>query len=261
MEISPNKGAIRLHILVAFKILAKCFSEELADELLKNYVCIENPLIGFVAFLKKSIVSFGVNHSRLFSQVKSLLVICGNPDPSHITFEKFSCFFSFLNCRGNMKKDWEVIQNNREQRDQNSVELSELLVICAEKRKPFLALLNLGHLSDTVIALNKMPLLMYHLYDDMVHRFHLIVTTVMPKLDAEIQKKVEDRLDAFKIALVMGHLARALWHYRWFLMRVDQLAMEAKGFIPLAGVPTDEQIGQMKEYYNRAESVAFAFVE
>ena len=260
MDMEPNFSCLKIHVVVAFKILAKCFSPGLANAFLQGKASAENPLLDYIDFLRESALFFGTKHRQVYAQAKDLLVICGCPDTNCITFEKFASFFSFIDPAADMKQKWNAVMDTKEDKDLKHMPLIDLIACCAEKRAPLLKLLSFTNLSETVSTIREMRPSLFEIYDSLVARFCRTIPYVLSTLDSSITKPLWRLNNQLKEAILKPDLAKSLWFYKLFLLKADQIAAHAKGAIPLPARPTDKQIQNITEYYNQCESVSLAFV-
>ena len=260
MDMEPNFSSIKIHVVVAFKILAKCFSPGLANAFLQGKASAENPLLDYIDFLRESALFFGTKHRQVYAQAKDLLVICGCPDTNCITFEKFASFFSFIDPAADMKQKWNAVMDTKEDKDLKYMPLIDLIASCAEKRAPLMKLLSFTNLSETVSSIREMRPSLFTLYDGLVARFCRTIPYVLSTLDSSITKPLWRLNNQLKEAILKPDLAQSLWFYKLFLLKADQIAAHAKGSIPLPPRPSDKQIQSITEYYNQCESVSLAFV-
>lgn len=260
LEMSSNFDSIKIHVVVAFKVLAKCFSPGLANAFLQGKASRENPMLDYIDFLRDAAKFFGVKHRQVYTQAKDLLVICGCPDTNCITFDKFSSFFSFVDPAADMKQKWNAIMDTKEDKDLKYMPLIDLIASCSEKRGPLMKLLSFTNLAETVAELQKMRPSLFTLYDSAVTRFCHAIPHVLSNVDSSISKPLWILQNQLKEAILKGDLAKSLWFYKLFLLKTDQVAVRAKGAIPIPSRPSEKQIESIMEYYNQCESVSMAFV-
>ena len=82
----------------------------------------------------------------------------------------------------------------------------------------------------------------------------------MKDASINIQNESKNDMEEVKNSLINVDIPKILWFYKKFLLKFDEMCLDEKGFIPLASSPNDQMIKALIEYYDRAETVSFAFV-
>lgn len=274
---SSGYDQFTIHITVAAKIFAKCFTDEICDTfLLKKANEIkekeESPLINYFEFLKKSMEFFGDKHKLLYMQSKNLLMICGCSDPLLISYDPFVTFMTFLDYKGKeLRKEWKAIKSlstpvqdenddtNHIDQSPDTVQLRDLMGFLAEKETQFVNLLNMIPMHQAVLTLKSFSSIISNLFIDLMKRF-MKIKKIQEKFPPAINEKIKDDLNELKVSYLCANIPRILWYYRIILMKVDKGLMKEKGFIPFHPQSTIEVIKQLVEYLDRAESVSFALL-
>jgi len=238
-----------------FDIVSKSLSKKLAQSFIRNYGGVDK--ISFIQFLKDVIVFFGEKHKLLFNQLKNLLVLCGSPETSSISFLSFSNVCDFLDYKESKKEAWKIM--NPGDTDAKVINFYKLMVFFSEKRCPLMALLDIPQLDHAVKTINSLPSNLCDLYHDFRQRF-AIIRGMLEKLSPKLRKDVKPLINDVKTALLRGEIPQILWAYRLVIMKIETGVLDEQGFIPIASRPSIEQLNMLTEYFNSSESIAFAFL-
>lgn len=250
-----------IHIICAYKVMAKCFTVSLAEVMLIPHVDLNNPMIDFTDFLRDSAEFFGDKHKLLYAQTKNLLWICGCVDSHVIDFDTFQNFFSFLDLRADIRKEWKRMMNRQEDKTVNMIKMPDLLTLCAEKRKPLMELLMLSPLSKSVNSLKSLPTLVIDLFRTFSIRYTRVKPSLIHKLSTKVLEQVSPTLDKLKDSLLAADMPKILWYYKILLIQVDSFILKEKGFIPYNPNSNSEIIRELNEYFDKSEAVSLAMIE
>lgn len=253
--ISPKTNELKIHIRIAFELISKSLNSKIANNFLSNRATTENPYIDYVDFLRESAYLFGEKHELLHNQAKNLMKICGCSDLQNIQNDSFSAFFCFLGITNpkEIKKDWKFVQTD------DSTTIQKVISLCADKKKPLMNLLAFNSLATTVKKMSTLPPLLLTVFDSFIKRYTMTVPGFM-KDSINVQNELKNDMEEVKNSLINVDIPKILWFYKKFLLKFDELCLNEKGFIPLATTPNDQMIKALIEYYDRAETVSFAFV-
>lgn len=254
--ISPNTNELKIHVRIAFELISKSLNSKIANKFLQNRATKENPYIDYIDFLRQSAFLFGDKHELLHMQAKNLMKVCGCTDLQNIQNDSFNAFFCFLGISNQkeLKKDWRFVQN------ENSTTIQKVISLCADKKKPLSNLMSINSLAMTVKKLSQLPALIATIYDNFIKRYTIHVPGVLKDASPALQNEIKDDMEAVKNSLIDVDISKILWFYKKFLLKFDEICLNEKGFIPLAPSPNDQMIKALIEYYDRAETVSFAFV-
>ncbi|OHT04751.1 hypothetical protein TRFO_06185 [Tritrichomonas foetus] len=255
---SDCHGDAKIHICAVHKMYATCFSNEIANAVTRS---ISEDMLNYVTFLKNITIFFGDKHRLISNQARDLLSLCGCMDPRIILYDVFESVCIILGNTTNIKEDWKLVINRTGDRNATNITLSDLLVICAEREKPLMNLLNIIPLGNSVQIMKNMSQNIYELYHEFINRYSRILPHVMSLISSQIRDKVLDLTEELKEAILHVDMPKIIWVYRVLISKIDRLTMKEKGFIPFNIRSSVEVIGQLKEYIDRAESVAFALLE
>ncbi|OHT00237.1 hypothetical protein TRFO_33109 [Tritrichomonas foetus] len=249
-----------IHIVVAAKIFAKCFTAEISDSFLLPLVNKENPMLNYFDFLRRATDFFGEKHKIIFSQTRDLLWICGCLDPQYIGFDTFVAFVTFLDYDCDMRKEWKSIMSISEKHENNTITIGDLMGYLADRKQQFLRLLNLIPMGKSILTLKSYSTIINDLFLDLMNRFIRVKRQAKSKLSQAINDKIHRYLIDLKQSILCADLPRILWFYRTILLKIDKNLMKEKGSIPFNSKANSEVIKQLVEYYDRTESVAFALM-
>lgn len=255
-DMQPDTSQLKIHIRYAFELIAKSFNRKIANQYLIDQINIENPYLDYFDFLRQAADIFGENHKLLHSQASSLMKVCGCVDLGNISQELFNSFFSFLGFINlkELKSDWKFISNGE------STTIQKVVFLCANKKKPLMELLALNNFSATYKKFSELSLSLGKLFESFITKFTKTLPSILKDASNEIVDKTQENRNEVKFALIDVNFPRILWSYKQLMMAIDQISLNEKGCIPIAEKPTDEMVDNLIEYFNRAESVAFAFL-
>jgi hypothetical protein len=259
MDIDPTEFTVVIDIRIAHALLTKSLSPDFSGEFLAPKVDPENPLLNYFTFLREIGVFFGEKHKMIYFQAKNLLSLCGTSDHQLVSYELFEHFMAFLSNEKHLKEDWRNALKNSEVRG-SMIKFPELLTICAERREVLLELVTLPPLSDAAKTLTRFPPHIRELHRGIVSRLARVVLRVFSKWTEMPPRVAEIRFD-LRQALLSADISRGIWFYRMLIIKLDRLIMTRKGSIPFSMTSSPEVIGQLVEYIDRTESVAFALLD
>ncbi|OHT15930.1 hypothetical protein TRFO_13589 [Tritrichomonas foetus] len=254
---TPNTNLLKIHIKHAFELIKKALNPKIADIFLANRASKDSPYIDYVDFLRQSAILFGDKHELLHAQAKNLLRICGCSDIQNIQNDSFNSFFCFLGLNNpkELKHDWKFVQD-----EGNSTSIQKLVSLCADKKVPLMRLLAIRPLASTVKHISQLPPLISTVYYHFINRFTETIPKILLNTSNEIREKTAQSQEDVKDALISVDLQRILWCYKQFLLKLEEMCLSERGFIPIAPQPNDQMIRNLIEYFDRSESVSFAFV-
>ena len=93
-----------------------------------------------------------------------------------------------------------------------------------------------------------------------MHKFSQVCQLTFSKLQPKHQKECEEILEKERQAIVSVDVNGVLWRYRQFLLQVEKVTMEDKGFIPFDSTGKTENYDILIDYLNRCEEVSFALL-
>jgi hypothetical protein len=259
MDIDPTEITVVIDIRIAHALLTKSLSADFSAEFLLPQMDPANPLLDYFTFLRKIGIYFGEKHKMIYFQTKHLLTLCGTPEHQLIAHELFENFMACLSNDKHLKDDWRTALKNSEVPG-SMIKFSDLLTICAERREVLLELVTLPPLGDAAKTLARFPSHIRELHRDMVTRLARLVLRVFSKWPSVPAGITELRLE-LRQALLGADVARAIWFYRLLVIKIDRFILTRKGFIPFNMTSSPEVIGQLVEYIDRADSVAFALLD
>ncbi|OHT16099.1 hypothetical protein TRFO_13415 [Tritrichomonas foetus] len=245
---------------VVHMVVTKSFTEEMANNFIKNVSRNSENKIYFLTFLKEVGKFFGDMHKMLISQGRNLLTLCGAYDYNQVFLKPFTCFCVLLNIKGNSKKEFQFLSEKNKMEKADFIDFSDLITYCANKRAPMIDLLSLFNLSSSVSSLKSYSELLNGLFSDFRERYCNRLQTVIDSLPESVKSKVNKTLNNLRISVLKADIPAILWYYRCFVIKIDHLLMKEKGSIPISSKPDSSSITQLIEYYDRTESVAFAFL-
>lgn len=270
---SSGYDQFSIHIKIAYKLFAKCFTNEIADSFMLSMAekikeKEESPLINYFEFLKNSMEFFGEKHKTLYLQSKNLLMISGCTDPLLISYDPFVTFMTFLDYNGkDLRKEWKAIKSlssslkddDKEKQQQDTVQLRDLMGFLAEKETQFVNLLNIIPMGQSVLILKSFSSVISNLFIDLMKRF-MKIKKLQSKLSEVVNEKIKDDLIELKTSYLCANIPRILWYYKTIMMKVDKYLLKEKGYIPFHPQSSIDVIKQLVEYLDRTESVSFALL-
>ena len=140
------------------------------------------------------------------------------------------------------------------------IPIGNVLTFCATKKDPMIKLLSIFPLAPSLSTLKSYTEISRELFNQFLSRFVGGFCETLWRLPESIFDKVRDDIEHLKIAFMHADLQQVLWFYRVILIRVDRLLMDERGSVPYPDHPTRSTIRQLIEYFDRTESVAFAFI-
>jgi hypothetical protein len=129
-----------------------------------------------------------------------------------------------------------------------------------ELKTPFQTFLNFTQLAFGIAAIRKLPKTMAEMYKHVVTRYCGVLPQAIGKFSPALVAATRRCLSDLKAAILRGDVERTLWLYKELLMEIDRVSAVARGHIPITPFPSEEQVAQVIEYFNKAEDVAFAFI-
>ena len=254
--VEPKTSQLKIHIRIAFELLTKSFNDKIANTFLLKSATKENPYIDYISFLRQCSSLFGDKHLLVQEQARNLLKICRCSDLGNVQIDSFKSFFCFLgiNNSKDLKHYWKSIQED------NSTTAQKIISLCADKKKPLMKLISLKSIESTVKKVSALSALMSTFFEEFVSKFTDTIPAVLQQSSDLVKEKTKENLESFKDSIINVDIQKMLWEYNQFLLKFEDYSLNEKGFIPFSSHPDEEVVSQILEYFQRAESVSFAFV-
>lgn len=266
-DTTPQLESTKIHIQAIYKLYSLCFSVDIANIEINNIIdkygiTPENGMISYTSFLRDISAFFGEKHRLISNQARDLLFLVGCADPRVILYDVFESVMIILDCSPNdVKNDWKNLLDRLEDRNKNSIKLTDLLGICADRGTPLTNLLDLPNLKESVAKIKNLSSSVYVLYHELVTRFSRTLPHVFSLMTEKARESVQPDFEKLKKAILLVDVPKSVWHYKIILSEMDRVLMKQKGFIPFNYKANSEVINQLREYINKAEGVAFALLD
>lgn len=263
-EVAKSGGAneMKIHIKIVNKVIERSFNQDIADGFTNLRSNPEDPMINYLQFLRDVGNYFGQKHRLLSSQTKNLLILCGSTDSKNVYYDPFCNFCLFLNLDINFKHVWTKIKQKSNEKSSNPcISIAELIAYCADKRQPMMDILSMDPLDHTVQKLLSYPDLLQTVFHNFRTRFTSRITNTIVKLPKTIKDRSQCYITKLKESILSADIPRILFDYRMLITKIDRLMLKEKNYIPFPAQPTIAIINNIMEYFDRTESVAFAFIE
>jgi len=250
----------QIHVECAISILSKCFPETMVTPFFSDYSIYSNSMVDFSEFLRISGKAFGEKHKLLSFQTRDLLWLCNCTDVGSISYDSFRRFMTYLKIEGNPKDEWNILVSSNDEGALSYINVSQLLRFCTDRKTPLIDLLSLKPLSPFINQLKQAPRMTVNMYQEFSDRFTRRLPKVIKMLPNSLIQEIQPLYDNIRAALLECDVPRVLWMYRVFLFEIDRKLIDIKGTIPFSKNIRDNTYGQLIEYFNTAESVAFALI-
>lgn len=259
---STENEEIKIHIKAVHKLYSLCFSEDVADEIVRSFISENCEMVNFTSFLRKITSFFGEKHKLISNQAHDLLCMIGCSDTSIILFDVFESFMVLLGCfsSATIKSDWKCILNKTEHRENQFITVGEMLEFCAENDQHLQNLLNIPNLKKSLSRMKNMSQIIYEFYHEFIGRFAKKLPFVLSLLSSEIKEKVSNLVHKLKEAVLEMDIQKMIWLYKKLISKIDRLKMKEMGFIPFNYSADTESISKLIQYINKAEEVSFAML-
>ena len=250
----------RIHVLSATKILQRCFTDKVAATFMKDRVNAEKPLIDYVKFLRDATEFFDKQHEEIYEKTKALLFVCGSAESRLIGYDTFHRFMGFLSGDIDTKREWKTTMIRKQERATSVVNIHEVLTVCVDKRIPFLNLIALPQITDSVAKMKNLSPHIVEFFYGLITRYTKIKPRIYPRLTEAQTTKLNSIVDDLRYSLLVIDLPRSIFCYRLFLSKLDRVTLKDKGFVPFHVNSPPEIISQVVKYLDKSEKVAFALL-
>ena len=272
IDLLPSHDKVTIHTKCAYALLSKLMSPILATAYFRTRINPHEPMINFVDFLRNTANFFNEKHRQLFHRSYDILSICCtnnaidlNEIPTNkrgkddivVTYDVFNRFMCLLDSVEEHKQWWESILLEKKE---TVLDVTSLISVCAERRRPLLELLRLEKISTKIAEFNKNKPLVHEFFQHFLKRFTETVPEVIHRLPEEVVSKVHNYVEDLRQDFLNIDLRQILWHYRMFLSTIDQSMLDIVKQIPFSIRSPDEVFNDIIDFYNMAEKVSFSLM-
>lgn len=252
--------APKIHALCATKILEKAFTPELAAVFMKSRIIPDEPLLDYVQLLRDATDFFNTQHELIYEKTKNLMFVCGSAESKLIGYDTFHRFIGFLSGDIDSKREWKGIMIRKQEKVTSVINIQELLSVCVDKREPFLNLIALPPMGESIARIKALSPHIVEFFYGMVERYTKVRPRLYPRLKEEQIGKISGSVEDLRQSLLMIDIPRSIFCYKRLLSKLDSITLKDKGFVPFHINSPPEIIEQVVKYLNKAEKVAFALL-
>ena len=249
---------IMIHVKAAYYLLARTMSPILASGFMRSKIDPSVPMWGFIDFLRKAAQFFTDKHKQISTRSSDILFLCGQVQGSNtISYDAFNKFMCLLDSVEDHKHWYEAILSEKRT---SALDLSQLISVCAERKRPLLELLRLDKVSACVEEFKKYKALAQEFYWHFLKRYTITITAVLEKLPASIIAKVQPIISKIRVDLLNVDFHALLWHYRLFLSIIDKDMLDIVQEIPFQLDSSDKVYEDVINFFDMTEKISFSLI-